>query len=120
MNTTMEMFYDKGAMTVPRNFKIGDEEAHGGPRSPSAYDKGVINDLKFSLDRALLDNRTSSDRHSSRRSRYDPRRNTTGVTEYELSQRSISKYLYAVYYLSLNLNLPPSRSFKVIDISLWY
>lgn len=89
------MYHYQGVSSLPRNFKhaISRDEGHE-PRSPSAYDKREIRDLKFSLDQALIERERSFDDHKRRRSRYDPRRKTTGVTEYELQQNQTSKQLY--------------------------
>ena len=97
------MMYDQGIpSTFPRARSLKelksidyDDETFSTPRV-SYRRKSEVDDLKISLNRAMLDREPSNNDFlrrpgPGRRTRYDPRRNTTGLTEYEIRLNQTSK-----------------------------
>ena len=104
------MFHDQGIATFPRTRSLKELKSisfdEGTSTTPKAAyrRKHEIDDLKLSLNQAMYDRELSKDdflRRPGRRSRYDSRRNTTGLTEYEIRLNQTSK-LYILLFMFLS------------------
>ena len=95
------MIHGEGISTFPRarslkelkSIQFDDDTFSSSPRASTYGRKSQVDDLKVSLNEAMFDRELRGDvlRRQGRRSRYDPRRNTTGLTEYETRLNQTSK-----------------------------
>lgn len=94
------MFHNQGISTFPRarslkelNSISFDEDTLSTPKAPYRRTH-EIDDLKNALNHERFDRGSSNHdllRRPGRKSRYDPRRNTTGLTQYEIRLNQTSK-----------------------------
>ena len=97
----MSMFHDQGISTHRRSRSLrelntlkSDDDTLSTPKAPYRQ-RHEVNDLKTSLNRAMFERESLNNgflRRPVRTSRYDPRRNTTGLTEFEIRQNQTSKF----------------------------
>ena len=95
------MIHDRGITTFPRSrslkelksVQIDDDTFSTTSRVPSRR-RTEVSDLKIALNEAMFDRESSTRdvlrRPGGRRGRYDSRRNTTGLTEYEIRMNQTS------------------------------
>ena len=103
------MIHDDGIKTFPRTRSLKelksvpfDDDTFSTATAPSRR-RAEVSDLKIALNEAMF-GRESSTRDVLRRpprprSRYDPRRNTTGLTEYEIRMNETSKLKFILFLM---------------------
>lgn len=104
------MIHDEGIATFPRTRNLKelksipfDDDTFSTAATPSRR-RTEVADLKIALNEAMFD-RESTTRDVLRRpggrprSRYDPRRNTTGLTEYEVRMNQTSKFKFVLFLM---------------------